>query len=155
MAGNHKPVSIQAAGGLLYRSTKDRNNPEILLIYRNDVWDLPKGKLESDESIAGCAVREVQEEIGLDERPEIVAELGTTYHTYTLKGQEVEKETFWFVMRLTDESVEFTPEQAEGITRVEWVPAKIALKTVGYENLEDIIQRFLNDVGNIEKIKLG
>lgn len=153
MAGNLKPVSIQAAGGLLYRSTYDRKNPEILLIYRNDVWDLPKGKLETDESIAECAAREVQEEIGLDERPEIIAELGMTYHTYTLKNQEIEKETFWFVMRLSDEPAEFTPEQAEGITRVEWVPAKKALQTVGYENLEEIIERFLTDVENVERIK--
>lgn len=155
MAENPKPVSVQAAGGLLYRVESDRENPEILLIYRNDVWDLPKGKLEADESISECAAREVQEEVGLGDRPEIIAELGTTYHIYTLKDQEIEKETFWFVMRLSDESVEFTPEQAEGITRVEWVPAKKALQTVGYENLEKIIQRFLNDVGNFERIKSG
>lgn len=155
MAKNPKPVSMQAAGGLLYKVENDRDNPDILLIYRNDVWDLPKGKLETDESISECAAREVQEEVGLDDRPEIIAEVGTTYHTYTLKGQEIEKETFWFVMRLSDESVEFTPERAEGITRVEWVPAKKAQQTVGYENLKEIIHRFLTDVGNFEKIRSG
>lgn len=148
-------IKIQAAGGLLYRVTNDVKNPEILLIFRNDVWDLPKGKLEVGESIAECAAREVQEEIGLAKQPEIIAELGTTYHSYSLKNQTIEKETFWFVMSLAEEPDEFTPQKAEEITRVDWVPAKEALQTVGYDNLVEVIHRFLKDIGNVDKIKLG
>lgn len=143
---------IQAAGGLIFKISEDIHNPDLLLIYRNDVWDLPKGKLEDGESIATCAQREVQEEIGLSIPPNVIAELGTTYHSYTLKGQSVEKETFWFVMQLSRQVDDFTPEQAEGITKVEWMPATQALQNVGYDNLEEIIRRFLNNNSNLDKV---
>ena len=41
-----------AAGGVV-------TNPEgkVLFIYRNDKWDLPKGKLDKGESIEACAIR--------------------------------------------------------------------------------------------------
>ena len=35
---------------------------EILFIYRNDTWDLPKGMVEKEESIEATALREVAEE---------------------------------------------------------------------------------------------
>ena len=51
---------ITAAGGLV-----QNNEGAFLLIYRRGFWDLPKGKLDLGESIPECAVREVQEETGL------------------------------------------------------------------------------------------
>lgn len=152
MAKNSNHHLIQAAGGLIFKISEDIHNPDLLLIYRNDVWDLPKGKLEDGESIATCAQREVQEEIGLSAQPNIVAALGTTYHTYTVDEQTVEKETFWFVMELSQQPNNFTPQRAEGITKVEWVPANDALQTVGYENLEEVIRRFLNNAANLNKV---
>lgn len=149
---NSDPILIQAAGGLIYNMIDDRHNPDILLIYRNDVWDLPKGKLEDGESISSCAQREVQEEIGLNALPDIIAELGTTYHSYTLDGQTVEKETFWFVMQLSEQVNDFTPQRDEGITRVEWKPANDAIQIVGYKNLEEIIYRFLNNKANRNRL---
>ena len=40
---------------------------EFLSIYRNGVWDLPKGKLEKGEDFQSAAVREVEEETGMTE----------------------------------------------------------------------------------------
>ena len=47
---------IIAAGGIV------KKNNQILMIYRNNKWDLPKGKIEDDEEIKTCAIREVKEE---------------------------------------------------------------------------------------------
>ena len=51
---------IHAAGGIV------RNEQEaILMIYRLDKWDFPKGKVEAGEQYAEAAIREVEEETGL------------------------------------------------------------------------------------------
>ena len=47
---------ILAAGGLV------KKQQDYLFIYRNGKWDLPKGKLENNETFSQCALREVEEE---------------------------------------------------------------------------------------------
>ena len=53
-------TEIDAAGGLVRDS-----NGQYLLILRNGIWDLPKGKREKGEDVARTAVREVMEETGI------------------------------------------------------------------------------------------
>ena len=152
---NPDATQMKAAGGVLIRSGKEPDAIEILLIFRNSVWDLPKGKLEEKESVPECALREVSEEVGLLVQPGILADLGTTRHTYSLEGQPVEKETFWFLMQLADDVKTFTPQKAEGITDVQWVAADDAKRKVGFENLKEIISRFTEYRENLKKIELN
>jgi 8-oxo-dGTP diphosphatase len=60
-----EPIAITAAGALPWRVKKDQL--EVLLIHRPryDDWSWPKGKLDAGETVPECAVREVEEEIGL------------------------------------------------------------------------------------------
>ena len=53
---------VEAAGGVVF-------NPkgEILTMFRRDSWDLPKGKIDKGETKEVAAVREVQEETGLQQ----------------------------------------------------------------------------------------
>ena len=51
---------VQAGGGLVKNKEGD-----ILLIFRRGKWDLPKGKLDDNETLLECALREVKEETGL------------------------------------------------------------------------------------------
>ena len=109
------PIII-AAGGLVQNT-----NGEILLIFRRGFWDLPKGKLDAGELIPECAIREVQEETGiqtLDLGPLIC----TTTHTYfdTWLNQDVEKHTHWYAMlSLANETL--VPQTEEDIEKIEWV----------------------------------
>ena len=50
-------VLMEAAGGVV-----QNNKDEILVIYRKKKWDLPKGKLDYEETPEGAAIREVKEE---------------------------------------------------------------------------------------------
>lgn len=151
---NPDATQIKAAGGLLINPVEDSDFIEVLLIFRNGVWDLPKGKLEEGESIPKCAVREVSEEVGSPVEPHILADLGTTRHTYTVDDHLIEKETFWFLMHLQDHLDEFTPQTSEGITDVRWVPAKEAISKVGFQNLEQVVRRFLENRNNLRKVEL-
>lgn len=104
--------NIDAAGGVVTNGDK-----AIMMIYRNDTWDLPKGKLEKGESIEEGALREVEEECGITDL-NLIKPITRTYHTYPLKGKVVLKCTHWFHM--TSQQTDFVPQLDEGITKVEW-----------------------------------
>jgi polyphosphate kinase len=57
---------VRAAGGVVWR--RGEQGIEVLLVHRPryDDWSHPKGKCDSGESDEACALREVQEETGLD-----------------------------------------------------------------------------------------
>jgi 8-oxo-dGTP pyrophosphatase MutT (NUDIX family) len=104
---------VRAAGGVV------RNvDGKILFIYRLDKWDLPKGKVEEKESLPQAALREVEEECGI-ELPELIAPLCETWHTYIQNGQPILKCTAWFVMNNIGSRPPF-PQAIEGITETKW-----------------------------------
>ena len=125
---------IEAGGGVA-------TNPagEVLMIFRNGRWDLPKGKLEAGERIEACAVREVEEECGIEalERGELLTH---TYHIYSLHGEWVLKRTTWYRMRYAGAAAP-APQTAEGITEAVWVaPAAIAAQMEGsYGTIRDVM----------------
>lgn len=131
---------ITAAGGVLYKTEERNSDPDVLLIYRRGVWDLPKGKMEEGESVEECAIREVQEEVGC-QRPEIKQKLGSTFHEYEEDGIPVGKTTHWFSMA-TPTHNDFEPQASEDIEKVEWVPLEEALEKVGYQNLKEVLHSF-------------
>ena len=129
---------IKAAGGLVINPNK-----KVLLIYRNNVWDLPKGHIEKKESTENAAVREVEEECGI-EKLSIIQKLITTYHIYFLDGIKL-KETHWFLMH-SDDSNNLIPQLEEGITAVVFKnnnEIKMAFKNT-YPNIKMVYESYLN-----------
>jgi 8-oxo-dGTP pyrophosphatase MutT (NUDIX family) len=105
---------IKAAGGVV----RD-DDARVLLIFRKGKWDLPKGKVEDDEPLELCAMREVLEETGLNDLT-LRTPLAVTYHTYTEKGKDMLKETHWFLFDAPGKQL-LKPQADEGISKVEWV----------------------------------
>ncbi len=132
---------IEAAGGVV------RNQKGILMIFRNGLWDIPKGKLEKGEDVKTAAIREVEEECGI-EQPIIEDWLVDTYHTYVYKGRKVLKKTFWYSMKYNGIE-KLIPQIEEGITDVKWMSAKEFLHVRGktYGSINEVIdvyaERFL------------
>ncbi len=108
---------INAGGGLV-----QNQQGEYLLIYRNGMWDLPKGKQEEGEDIAVTALREVEEECGLTSLQQGDL-LCITHHTYRMKGLHMLKDTYWYNMKYTGDTATLTPQEEEGIQECRWVPA--------------------------------
>ena len=79
---------VQAAGGIVV------DDGRVLLVHRPkyDDWSFPKGKLEPGETWSEAAVREVDEETGLD------CELGDYAATTTYEGPDGPKEVRYFLM---------------------------------------------------------
>ena len=120
-----KYPEIIAAGGKVIN-----NKSEILFIYRNKKWDLPKGKAEKNEIISETALREVEEETGI-KNLSIIKPLDKTYHIFKRGGKNYLKSTYWFEMQ-SDFIGKLKPQKKEGITRVEWI---------GIENLSSILAK--------------
>lgn len=126
-----KLPNVVAGGGKVYNG-----NNEILFIYRNDKWDLPKGKIEGNESIEKTAIREVTEETGVAGL-EITKPLETTYHIFKRNGNHKIKVTYWFEMKTSFEGNLYAQEE-EGITKVEWL------------NQEQVFDALTNSYANIK-----
>lgn len=130
---------VTAAGGVLYRRN-EQDAVDVVMIYRNGVWDLPKGKQEDDELPEECARREVAEEVGIP-LPDSEGYLTDTYHEYRINDTQYAKTTHWY--RLQGAGFDdFTPERAEGIEKVEWVPLQEARARVGFPNLRIVLDSF-------------
>ena len=121
---------VTAAGGLVINS-----KGESLFIYRNERWDLPKGKVEKHEAIEEAAIREVEEETGV-KGLQITEFLMKTYHVFKRNGKYKLKVTHWFRMT-TDYEGELVPEENEDITKVKWKDEKKVKKALAksYANI--------------------
>ncbi|WP_396186678.1 NUDIX hydrolase [Flavobacterium sp.] len=124
------PVS-KAGGGLVYNK-----KGEVLFIFRNGKWDLPKGGTEKWEEIEETAMREVEEETGVNNL-KITKKLQKTYHIFKRNGVYRLKITHWFEMTSDFEGIPIGQIE-EGIEKAVWLhPNDIpeALKK-SYENIK-------------------
>lgn len=104
---------IKAGGGLVLNESG-----EVLMIFRNGVWDLPKGKWDAGETISECALREVEEETGVS-NIQLGSFLAITRHFYADHQGWVLKETYWYMMLAPNQTL--VPQTEEGISEVCWV----------------------------------
>ncbi|MCH3923622.1 MAG: NUDIX domain-containing protein [Bacteroidales bacterium] len=105
---------VLAAGGVV-----ENEQDEVLFMFRNGEWDLPKGHWEQGETIQTTAKREVMEECGMKilEEKEFLAK---TYHTYVMNGVREIKETSWYRMFCLKQE-KLIPQTIEGIDKLVWV----------------------------------
>jgi 8-oxo-dGTP pyrophosphatase MutT (NUDIX family) len=107
---------IEAAGGFIEKTGL------FLCIHRLGRWDLPKGKLEKDETVEAAAVRECEEECGIQELS-IKYPLTSTFHIYPYKKSMAIKQSYWFYME-SSYSKPLTPQVEENIDQVKWFSQK-------------------------------
>tara|TARA_B110000858_G_scaffold179759_1_gene216794 strand:+ start:224 stop:841 length:618 start_codon:yes stop_codon:yes gene_type:complete len=127
---------IDAAGGVIINENRD-----ILWIFRNGKWDLPKGKVENEESTMDAAIREVEEECSVHDI-RLGPFLSKTYHIYEYNGQSVLKSSYWYGMTCSREQ-SLKPQIEEGITKVIWADAKQHRKCLAntYSSISELLKR--------------
>jgi 8-oxo-dGTP pyrophosphatase MutT (NUDIX family) len=128
---------IEAAGGLVFNSNND-----LLLIERLGVWDLPKGKIDAGETPEIAAIREVEEECGVNGLS-IEYLVCKSYHTYFFKDKHVLKRTYWYKMNTTFYGI-MVPQLEENITKVEW--QHFTKEQIGnlntYDSIRDVLKNY-------------
>ena len=133
-----KLVTIKATGGIV---TNKKN--QILFIYRKGKWDLPKGKMEKNESKKESALREVIEETGV-KKLKIINFFSTTFHLIKVKREYFLKETHWYTMK-TKYDGKLKPQKSEGIISAKWktLDEALEIKKKTFRNIAIILTKYL------------
>lgn len=128
---------IRAAGGVVLQYLPG-NRIEIACVYRESRgdWTFPKGKLDGDETFASCALREVEEETGL--QCTIVRFVGTTSYIHR-KGKP--KIVAYYLM--VTEGGEFHPN--EEVTELRWVPLSEVRSKLTWERDQELFDLVASD----------
>ncbi|TLU64788.1 NUDIX domain-containing protein [Thalassotalea litorea] len=109
--------TIASAGGLVYNDSH-----HILLMFKRGKWDMPKGRIEENQAVEITALREVNEETGLDiNKLEITGKLVSTWHTTRHGNTKYLKKTHWFLMKYSGDDDKTDPQIEEGIIECRWV----------------------------------
>lgn len=129
---------FEAAGGFIEKDA------QYLCIHRLGRWDLPKGKLEKNETIEAAAVRECEEECGIGEL-RIQYPLHSTFHLYPYKKGIAIKQSFWFYMQSSWQKP-LVAQTEESIDEVRWFSKEEIIRQVlpdTYFTIHDVIREAL------------
>ena len=130
---------IEAAGGIV-----QNENKELLFIFRRGKWDLPKGKIEKNETPEICAAREIEEETGVNNL-KLKHKVGKTYHVYEERGLRILKISHWFYFVSTGKQT-MLPQIEEDIAEVKWITTRNIKEPMAntYQNIKDILSNFFD-----------
>lgn len=127
---------VEAAGGVV-----KNERGEVLMIYRRNRWDLPKGHIDTGEDALTAAKREVEEETGVSGL-KFVSELCNTLHAYNVYGEWELKCTYWFAFDA--QSAATTAQTEEDIESAVWCnPAEVDSNLEeSYPTIKEVIYEY-------------
>lgn len=112
------------------------------------VWGLPKGGIESGETLVEAAIREVAEETGLDAI--VDRELGSIDYSFYSRehGDRIHKTVHYFLMHADGGDTSLHDHE---VREVRWVRLQDALLMMTYPNEREMVRRAaaaLDDAGD-------
>lgn len=141
-----RAVREYTAGGIVFRhvsetvATPTLDSIEILLIQDPlSRWSIPKGHVETGESLEETAIREVQEETGLLNLT-IIDKLNKIHFFYRMEGRLIFMTTYVFLMEAGAGNDQIVPQKSEGITGVEWFSVAEAMEKIEYKDTQELLK---------------
>lgn len=139
----HKKPTIQeivrepTSGGIIFRSSKDQKDIEVLLIQDSkDRWTIPKGHIEPGETAKMTAKREIEEETGL-RNVEVLSWLGKIHFKYRRLDKLVLMTTQVYLVEAMD--FDETPMKEKWMKGIKWFSFNDALEAIEYEDIEKLM----------------
>lgn len=123
-----------AAGGIVWDGKGDGRRLALVHRAKYDDWSLPKGKPDPGEKIAETAIREVQEELGVD--ADFGPFAGTTH--YPLGDGRTKVVLYWHMIRRPGEST-FKPNRE--IDAVDWLEPREAIRKLTHEVERELLRK--------------
>ena len=127
---------VEAAGGVV-----ENEHGEVLMIFRRNRWDLPKGHIDAGEDALGAAIREIYEETGVTGL-KFAAPLCNTLHAYNVYGEWELKRTHWFAF--STQSAATTAQAEEDIESAVWCDAADVDRNLeeSYPTIKEVIYEY-------------
>jgi 8-oxo-dGTP pyrophosphatase MutT (NUDIX family) len=134
-----------SAGGIVLREVDGRT--EVVLGKRRRdrdgaAWSLPKGTPDGDETREATALREVNEETGLQVR--IVAPVGDVRYSFVRAGRRIDKTVHYFLMEATGGDLADHDHEFEAVG---WFELAEAEALMSYQTEREILARALPVAG--------
>jgi len=109
-------------------------------------WGLPKGAVAPGETSEQAALREVQEETGLD--AEIIGLLDTIEYFFRAGDTLIRKSVDFYLMHYVGGTM--TPQLSE-VDDAEWVPLPEAVQRASFESERKLLSLALEQIGSVVK----
>lgn len=128
---------------------------KILVLYKNyrnryEGWVLPKGTVESGETYQDTALREVQEETGVDAR--IMKYIGKSQYSFSVPEGTVEKSVHWYLMMA--DSYYSKPQREEFFADSGYYKYHEAYHLLKFANEKQILEKAYSEYVNLKKSNL-
>lgn len=126
---------VISAGGIVYHL-----GGFLMLKKKNGDWVLPKGRIETDETLEETAIREVKEETNIDAT--IVDYIGATTYTFSnfwTNYNVIDKTVSWYLM--TADTFVLKALAKEGFVKASFIPIDKVLQHAKYEDEKKVIRK--------------
>jgi len=124
-----------SAGGAVFRRDEERDLWLVIKPSGKDTWRLPKGLIERGENSLSTAIREVEEEGGIE--VEVIGKVGLDKIFYKLGGQNFYKTVIYYLMEYKRDSKNPISWETD---KIEWLPFEEALERLTYEGEKKILK---------------
>ncbi|MFC1870773.1 bis(5'-nucleosyl)-tetraphosphatase, partial [Candidatus Dependentiae bacterium] len=126
----------QISAGIITFRVKD-NSPEYLLLhYPHGHWDLPKGKLEAEESLEQAALRELKEETDLSAH--LIDGFKHSFdYIFKHDGELIKKTVVFFLGQASGGEITLSHEHIG----FEWLSYQDAHKRLTFDNAKQLLEQ--------------
>lgn len=131
-ANNVKHIS---AGGFVFFEEPLTYKLFVALLCNLHGWYvIPKGHLHKNEDAQTAAIREIKEELSLQDTPKIISFLGIDSYTFTLDKSGIThyKNVYLYVFQI-NKKAGIEPLKEEGFETAEWLPFEIAAEKIYFD----------------------
>lgn len=140
--------ATSCGGVVIYRG-------KILLLYKSyknkyEGWVLPKGTVEDKEDYKDTAIREVQEETGVE--ASIIKYIGKSRYSFTVPEDTVEKDVHWYLMKANNYYSK--PQREEYFVDSGYYKFHEAYHLLKFSNERQILEMAYNEYLDLKKTNL-
>lgn len=128
-------IKHESAGGFVFFEDDKTHELFVALLRKPDGhYLIPKGHIRKGEETEDAAVREVMEELILQEIPEIISFLKIDRYIFTLDDSNTthHKNVHLYVFQL-HKKAEIRPQVDEGFEEAEWIPFEKAIEKISFD----------------------